>query len=229
MATILSIETSTPVSSVAIHRQGGLLASQCIHKDQSHAENLLPSIHQLLQICKIGMRELDAIAVSQGPGSYTGLRIGTSTAKGFCFGTGARLIAINSLKAMAYGVRKYFDEDSLLCPMLDARRMEVYCMMLKQDLTVVEQTQARIIDENAFQEYLTRGKVVFFGDGAMKCKKLLAHSNALFIEAVSPSAVQIGAMAGISYKNEQFENVEYFEPLYLKDFIAKKPSRKNLV
>jgi tRNA threonylcarbamoyladenosine biosynthesis protein TsaB len=229
MATILSIETSTPVSSVAIHRQGGLLASQCIHKGQSHAENLLPSIHQLLQICKIGMRELDAIAVSQGPGSYTGLRIGTSTAKGFCFGTGARLIAINSLKAMAYGVRKYFDEDSLLCPMLDARRMEVYCMMLKQDLTVVEQTQARIIDENAFQEYLTRGKVVFFGDGAMKCKKLLAHSNALFIEAVSPSAVQIGAMAGISYKNEQFENVEYFEPLYLKDFIAKKPSRKNLV
>jgi tRNA threonylcarbamoyladenosine biosynthesis protein TsaB len=136
MAIILSIETSTPTSSIAIHDAGNLVSSQSIHKSKSHSEYLVPSIKYLCETSGIEINEIGAVAISKGPGSYTGLRIGTSTAKGLCYGLEAKLIAVNTLEAMAYGMRKYFAEETMLCPMLDARRMEVYCLVMGSDFSL---------------------------------------------------------------------------------------------
>lgn len=230
MPLLLSIETSTKTSSIAIHENGELISSQNVHVEKSHAEYLALSIKYLMQTSGLSIKSIDAVAISRGPGSYTGLRIGTSTAKGICYAMDAKLIGINSLEAMAYGMTKYQYEDIFLCPMIDARRMEVYCLVAKKDLTIVEKTCAKIIDENSFSELLTDKKIIFFGDGAIKCKAVLGHTkNAIFIEGVHPSAEHIGALAWKAYRNNQFEDTAYFEPFYLKDFVAKKPSRKNLV
>lgn len=229
MAIILSIETSTPTSSIAIHDAGNLVSSQSIHKSKSHSEYLVPSIKYLCETSGIEVKEISAVAISKGPGSYTGLRIGTSTAKGLCYGLDAKLIAVNTLEAMAYGMRKYFAEEVMLCPMLDARRMEVYCLVMDSDFSLIEKTQAKIIDENAFKGLLQKNKIIFFGNGANKCKEMINSANAMFIDDIYPSAVQVGELAWDKHNKNQFEDVAYFEPFYLKDFIAKKPSRKNLV
>ncbi len=174
------------------------------------------------------MKSIDAVAISKGPGSYTGLRIGASTAKGICYALDARLIAINTLKSMAHGMAKYYEKNTILCPMIDARRMEVYCLVTDTDLNTLEPTQAKIIDENSFSPLLEKHKMVFFGNGAMKCKPLLGHyRNAIFIEGEYPSAEHSGTLAWNKWKKKQFEDVAYFEPFYLKDFVAKKTSRKS--
>ena len=230
MAIILSIETSTKTSSIAIHEDGILISSQHIHVEKSHSEYLAPSIKYLVETSGLQMNSIDAVAVSKGPGSYTGLRIGTSTAKGLCYALDAKLIGINTLEAMVYGIKKYQFGDALFCPMIDARRMEVYCLIAKNDLSMVEPTQAKVIDEASFSDILAENEIVFFGNGAMKCASSLGNSeNAIFIEDVDPSAEHVGALAWGAYVQNQFENVAYFEPFYLKDFIAKKPSGKKLV
>ncbi|MCK5280566.1 MAG: tRNA (adenosine(37)-N6)-threonylcarbamoyltransferase complex dimerization subunit type 1 TsaB [Cyclobacteriaceae bacterium] len=230
MAIILSIETSTLTSSIAIHEDGRLISSQNIHLDKSHSEYLTPSIKYLFETSGLQLNAIDAVAISKGPGSYTGLRIGTSTAKGICYALDSKLIAVNSLEAMAYGMAKYQFEDVLLCPMIDARRMEVYCLIAKNDLSIVEKTQAKIIDESSFSNLLSDSKIIFFGNGAIKCKSVLDHSeNAIFIKEIVPSADHIGVLAWKAYQQRIFENLAYFEPFYLKDFIAKKPSAKKMV
>lgn len=230
MATILSIETSTKTSSIALHENGGLVSSQHIHVDKSHSEYLTLSIKNLIDTSGLTMKSIDAVAVSKGPGSYTGLRIGTSTAKGICYALDAKLIGINTLEAMAFGMAKFMDSETFLCPMIDARRMEVYCLVANHDLETLEPTQAKIIDETSFSEYLSERKVVFFGNGAMKCKEVLGHGkNALFIDGIDPSAEHVGELALRKYSKNEFEDTAYFEPFYLKDFIAKKPSANKLV
>lgn len=230
MAIILSIETSTLTSSIAIHEDGQLISSQNIHVEKSHSEYLAPSIKYLFETCGLKMKAIDAVAISKGPGSYTGLRIGTSSAKGICYALDVKLIGINSLIAMARGMIKYHFEDALFCPMIDARRMEVYCLVTKNDLSIVENTQAKIIDESSFANLLIDNQVIFFGNGAIKCKPALDYSEkAIFIENINPSAEHIGILAWEAYQQKKFEDLAYFEPFYLKDFIAKKPSVKKMV
>lgn len=230
MAIILSIESSTSTSSIAIHKAGQLISSQHIHVDKSHAEYLALSIKNLFETGGISMKEIDAVAISKGPGSYTGLRIGTSTAKGICYALDVNLIAVNTLESMAYGMAKFLFEDVLLCPMIDARRMEVYCLTATKDLKIIEETQAKIINTDSFSGLLASQKIVFFGNGAQKCKSVLGENkNAIFIDGIYPSAEDVGALGWNTYQNNQFENTAYFEPYYLKDFIAKKPSANKLV
>ena len=230
MALILSIETSTPASSVALHKDGDLIAFLHIHISKSHSQYLAPSIEYLFKVSGMAMKSIDAVAISEGPGSYTGLRIGTSTAKGVCYALDAKLIAVNTLKSMANGMAKYHEKNTLLCPMIDARRMEVYCLVADTQLNILEPTTAKIIDEQAFSELLQTHKMVFFGNGAMKCKPILEHhEHALFIDGEHPSAEQTGYLAWKAWQRKKFEDPAYFEPFYLKDFIAKKPSGKSLI
>ncbi len=230
MAIILSIETSTPISSIALHDSGKLISEQTIYKNKSHSQYLVPSIKNLCETSGIKIKDIQAVAISEGPGSYTGLRIGTSSAKGLCFGLDIPLIAVNTLVAMANGMRKFYKDDLLLCPMLDARRMEVYCIVMDLNGDILNETSALIIDGNSFADLLKQYRMLFFGDGALKCKPILKHhQNAIFIDHVYPSAVHIGEMAWDKYTLNQFEDLAYFEPFYLKDFIAKKPSAKKLV
>ena len=230
MAVILSIESSTKTSSIALHEGERLISSLNIHLDKSHSEYLTPSIKYLVEASGLKMEQIDAVAISKGPGSYTGLRIGTSTAKGICYALDAKLIAINTLEAMAFGMSKLYVEDVLFCPMIDARRMEVYCLLANSKGGIIENTQAKIIEESSFEQYLTAQRILFFGNGATKCKPILGHEkNAFFIDNIHPSAEHIGTIAWTNFQNDQFEDVAYFEPYYLKDFIAKKPSAKKLV
>lgn len=230
MAVILSIETSTKTSSIAIHESGTLISSLNVHLEKSHSEYLTLSIKYLLKTSGIKIDTLDAVAISKGPGSYTGLRIGTSTAKGICYALDTKLISVNTLEAMALGMAKYKDANALLCPMIDARRMEVYCLVANKNMNVIAKTQAKIIDQSSFKDLLKNNTMIFFGNGASKCKDELGSSkNAIFIENIYPSAEHVGALAWESYQKDQFENTAYFEPFYLKDFIAKKPSINKLV
>lgn len=229
MTLILSIETSTKTSSVALHNDGKLIAAQHIHVEKSHSEYLTLSIKHLFTTSGLKTNELEAVAISKGPGSYTGLRIGTSSAKGICYALDAKLIAINTLEAMAHGVAMHYSDDVILCPMIDARRMEVYCRLSYSDSSVVEETQAKIIDEYSFNEYLIKSKMVFFGNGSEKCNEVIKSKNAAFLKDIHPSAEHIGALAWSAYQQQKFEDTAYFEPYYLKDFITKKPSANKLV
>lgn len=225
---ILSIETATKVCSVALHQQGELVVSQHLHIDKSHSGLLTVLIKNSLLYAGIGMQDVAAVAVSEGPGSYTGLRIGTSTAKGLCFAQDVPLIAVNTLEAMAADVARFVPKNAWLCPMIDARRMEVYCLLADTQGNVVLPQTPKVIGENSFGEELKEKIVYFFGDGAAKCKAVLGgNENACFIEGVVPSAVAIGALATEKYQKQQFENLAYFEPVYLKEFQGTKP--KTLV
>ena len=224
---ILSIETSTKVCSVALHQNGELLAESTLYVDKSHSEKLAVLIKDLLSYAEVGTKDLSAVAIASGPGSYTGLRIGTSTAKGLCYALSIPLIAINTLEAMAYGATKHLTEEVLICPMLDARRMEVYYLLTDSNLTSIQPTAAKIIDEESFQEELSNNKILFFGNGASKCQPVIGNNpNALFINTQSISAVNVGELAWVKFNNQEIENLAYFEPEYLKEFKAIKP--KNL-
>lgn len=176
------------------------------------------------------LNDLDAIAVGKGPGSYTGLRVGVSTAKGLCFALDKPLIAINTLEAMSLQVIPFFAKDMLFCAMIDARRMEVYASVFDAENNIILQTKAIIMDENSFVDLLQDRKIVFFGDGADKCKKLLSENpNAIFInQEIRPSAQTVGQLAIQAFTNNSFEDLAIFEPYYLKDFMSP-PSRKAAV
>ena len=173
------------------------------------------------------LKDLDAIVIAKGPGSYTGLRVGISTAKGLCYALDKPLIAINTLEAMSLQVIPFFSKDMLFCPMIDARRMEVYAAVFNSESTFVMETKAVIMDENSFGDLLQNNKIVFFGDGAEKCRKLLSENkNAIFLdEDIRPSAKTIGRLALKSFAESHFEDLAGFEPYYLKDFMTP-PSRK---
>lgn len=226
MATILSIETSTTVCSAALHDQGKLLSLEITHTPNSAASQLAVMIDKLLKGSSI---KIEAVAVSGGPGSYTGLRIGVATAKGICYALSLPLIALNSLEIMTIQMNNTKPEtsDSLLCPMIDARRMEVYTMLFNGKLDVIQNVSASIIDETSYADILNYKKIYFFGNGSAKCKDTITHPNAKFVDGIFPSAGWMGGLAFNSFREKKFEDVSEFEPLYLKDFIAKKP--KSLV
>jgi tRNA threonylcarbamoyladenosine biosynthesis protein TsaB len=227
MALILSLETSTSVSSVALFKDSEMIFSNVNIKEKSHSGSLLKLIQNSVEISGYSLKGLEGVAVSKGPGSYTGLRIATSVAKGLCFALDIPLIAINTLESMAWGINIYNTEKMLLCPMIDARRMEVYCMVLDHQLKVIEGTMAKIIEENSFDELLEDNQIIFFGDGAEKTIKYIgSHSNSRFIENFYPQAAYIGVLAGKKFSSKDFEDLAYFEPYYLKEFISFK-SLKN--
>ena len=219
MSLILSIETSTKVCSVALHREQTLLASSEILIEKSHSKFITVLIENLFSHSGEEMKSLDAVAVSKGPGSYTGLRIGVSTAKGICYALEKPLIAIDTLKSMAFEANRFNIQKALLCPMIDARRMEVYCALYDSDLNCKEEVNAKIIDESSFKETLSEQPVLFFGDGSQKCAAVIKNKNAFFIENVYPSAINIGTLALKAFEETQFEDLAYFEPFYLKDFV----------
>ncbi|HZY38484.1 MAG TPA: tRNA (adenosine(37)-N6)-threonylcarbamoyltransferase complex dimerization subunit type 1 TsaB [Mucilaginibacter sp.] len=224
---ILQIETATSSCSVALASEGKVLAFKQLAGRNVHAEMITLFIGEVTAAAGIRYSDLDAIAVSSGPGSYTGLRIGVSTAKGLCFALDKPLIAIETLEAMAYGVvnRPGYQgvHDTLLCPMIDARRMEVYTAVFNSGGARVKPTAAEIIDEDSFCDLLADRKILFFGDGAEKCREALGSSgNAMFLTDFINSATDLTAKALEKLRKRVFEDVAYFEPFYLKDFIAGK-------
>lgn len=222
MALILSLETSSKACSVALHNHGELIKSLEIHEAQAHASKLALLISDILKGSAIEINRIEAIAVSAGPGSYTGLRIGTSTAKGICFALNIPLIAIKTLHLLAWQVQDKQRMNGLLCPMIDAKRMEVYCQVLNSDMQIISPVQAKVIDETSFKELLQDHKLFFFGDGAEKCKSVVNHVNANFIDDVYPSASALGRIAFLKFRKKEFEDLKDFVPFYLKDFVAKK-------
>ncbi len=226
MGLILSIETATKVCSVALHEDKELLGSQELHVDRSHSEYLAVMIKDLFRYTGKETKDLSAVAVSKGPGSYTGLRIGVSTSKGLCFGLDIPLISVNSLLVMAYDVNQYNLQGYDLCPMLDARRMEVYCLITDNQLNVKQETHSRILEDASFSKEIKESPILFFGNGMPKSRGILeGKENAFFIDNVHPKASNIGFMAYEKFKNKDFENTVTFEPFYLKDFIATKPRK----
>ena len=228
MALILSLETSTSVCSVAIAQDGRLIADKVSFENKSHATLLTVFVEQILAETGINALDLDAVAVSQGPGSYTGLRIGVSTAKGICYASGAKLIAIDTLKSMAIAARKADATVDLYCSMIDARRMEVYTALYDSALNRVSDTQALIIDADSFAEKLKTKKIAFYGDGADKCRQVIDSPNALFVEGVCPLARNMVGLAEEAFAAADFKDVAYFDPFYLKDFVATVPKHKVL-
>ena len=219
---ILNIETATTNCSVSLSKDGELIVlKEDNDKSYSHAERLHVYIDDVLKEAKINASDIDAIAVSKGPGSYTGLRIGVSAAKGLCFSLNKPLISIPTLDALANQVKS----DGLIVSMLDARRMEVYSAIYDSNYNQIRDTQAQILDETSFSDYLDSGKVSFIGNGVEKTKTLINHTNAIFVEDKLPSAREMCALAFNKYKISDTEDVAYFEPYYLKDFVALKPKK----
>ena len=222
MSCILNIETSTDACSVAVSHDG-----QCIYHDEdfsgpNHAERLGTFVDQAMSFTDNHAIPFDAVAVSCGPGSYTGLRIGVSMAKGICYARDLKLIAIPTLELLAVPVLlgEQVDDDALLCPMIDARRMEVYAAIYDRALRTVRGIQADIVDSNTYKEWLDQRPVYFFGNGACKCMEAINHPNARLIENVKPIAKNMFPLAEKRIAQQQFEDVAYFEPFYLKDFVA---------
>lgn len=206
--------------SVSLADKGELISCKELDNGYTHAENLHVFINDLLIQEKVIPSQLDAVAVGSGPGSYTGLRIGVSTAKGLAFSLNKPLLSVNTLKTMAMAVKEKANNEMLLCPMLDARRMEVYCAFFDFDLNEVRETSAQIITVENLNFFTQSKPLVFFGDGMPKCKSLLQNlPSALFIENISPSSKQQAKLSYQQYLNKNFEDVAYFEPFYLKDFM----------
>jgi len=231
---ILCIETASYVCSVALCERKQLIAYRESKADKSHASLLTVFIGELLEEHKLSASSLDAVAVSKGPGSYTGLRIGVSSAKGICYGAGIPLIAIGSLSSMFYGAKDRYsdllekDPATLICPMIDARRMEVYSSLFTLQGEEIEPVKAEVIDKSSYLEQLDKHKILFFGNGADKCKELIKHPNAIFAEGYELTASSLAIPSQEALENEVFEDVAYFEPYYLKDFVATIP-RKNIL
>lgn len=217
MATILCLETATTNCSVALSINGSVVAiEEDSNKLYSHAEKLHAFVEKVCAEASVSIQELDAIAVSMGPGSYTGLRIGVSAAKGLCFALEIPLISISTLESLASQISA---ETKFVVPMLDARRMEVYAAVFS-DNKQVRKTMAEIIVSDSFLEYLEQDAVTFVGSGVEKFKSVCNHSNAVFVENKLPSACQMAKLAEAKYKISDTEDVAYFEPYYLKDFIT---------
>ena len=227
MSTILHIETSTDVCSVAVSEDGQVIFDQEDHSGPNHAERLGTMVDEALSFTDNHAIPFDAVAVSCGPGSYTGLRIGVSMAKGVCYGRNLKLIAVPTLELLCVPIllREIPEENALLCPMLDARRMEVYAGIYDRGLKTIRPIQADIVEEDTYKEFLDKRPVYFFGNGAQKCKTAINHPNAHFIENIEPLAKWMQPLAEKRFLNEQFEDVAYFVPFYLKDFVAKMPKK----
>ncbi len=218
---ILNIETSTTNCSVSLSKDGEtFVLKEDYNNSYSHSERLHVYIDAVLKEGKINSKSLDAIAVSKGPGSYTGLRIGVSAAKGLCYALDKPLISTSTLKALAHQINI---EDGVIVPMLDAKRMEVYSAIFNSNYHQIRETEAQVLDTASFNEYLENGKVYFIGNGVEKTKALITHPNAVFVENKLPSAKEMSKLAYDKYKKNDIENIAYFEPYYLKDFIALKP------
>lgn len=228
MALILNIDTSTSICSVALAKDGKVVALKENNEGLNHSVLLGTYIDELLKETQITPQHLDAVAISMGPGSYTGLRIGVSMAKGLCFGAAKPLIAVPTLQALALSVSSCLQEDAWYCPMIDARRMEVYTAFFdKQNQTLID-TKAEIIDEHSFADLLANHKIYFFGNGSDKIKNILTTSNACYLEQVETSAAHMPEISEQRFTKKLFEDVAYFEPFYLKDFIATTPKKKVL-
>jgi tRNA threonylcarbamoyladenosine biosynthesis protein TsaB len=223
MAIILSIETSTPVCSVALHGDGKILTALEVHQEYSHASKLAILVEEVTKLSDTPLDRIDAVALSSGPGSYTGLRIGTSLAKGLCYALDIPLISVPTLEAMAVLVSRFYPGDVLFCPMIDARRMEVYCQINDRDLSEIEPVQAKVIDSESFQSLLDVRPIVFFGSGAAKCRSVILHKNARFLENINPLASRFGELAYAKFEQGKFEDVTEFVPSYLKEFFMRKP------
>lgn len=221
---ILCLETATTNCSVALSLTGVCLQiKEDYDKKFSHAERLHTYIDSVLASAKAKKEDIKAIAVSKGPGSYTGLRIGVSAAKGLSFALDIPLISIPTLTALASQVKA--EPEAYIIPMLDARRMEVYAAVFDAEYTQIRETEAQVLDQHSFSEYLAKGKVYFIGSGVSKFKEICQHENAVFIEGKLPSAKEMCALANDKYQRQDFEDLAYFEPYYLKDFIAGKPKK----
>ena len=230
---ILCLETATPVCSVALNSACCTLSMRETEGQNAHSEKITNFIREVMEEAKIDYPQLDAVAVSQGPGSYTGLRIGVSTAKGICYAADLPLMAIDTLEAMAYGMKdklgSQIGPDDLLIPMIDARRMEVYASVFDANLNKINDTAALVIDENSFEDLRKDHRLWLFGDGAPKLSKLFENQpNIHIIDGFKPSAAYMKVLAERALQQQQFVDVAYFEPFYLKDFIAGKPHVKGL-
>ena len=222
MSCIQHIETSTQVCSVALSQDGVCLFDKADFEGPSHASILAGYVEEAVSFADSHAIPLDAVAVSKGPGSYTGLRIGVSEAKGVAYGRDARLLAVNSLKVLTVPTLLHAElpDDALLVPMIDARRMEVYCAVYNRALQEVWPTQALVVDEASFGELLDEHPLYFMGNGSDKCRAVIQHPNAHFIEGAVPLATQMIPLAEMAMAHEEFEDVAYFEPFYLKEFVA---------
>jgi len=215
---ILSVDTSTQVCSVAIHINGNLVANLETYKENSHSENLTLMIEQVCRFAGISLSDVSAFALAKGPGSYTGLRIGCSALKGLCFALDKPLIAISTLQVMAYGLLPMAESMDLVCPMIDARRMEVYQGLFSNTGEVSEAEKPLIIEENSFTELLRNRKILFAGSGSDKCRPVLKSDNAFFLSDYHPLAKNMGSLAHKAFLKNDFVDVAYFEPEYLKEF-----------
>ncbi|MBQ6953504.1 MAG: tRNA (adenosine(37)-N6)-threonylcarbamoyltransferase complex dimerization subunit type 1 TsaB [Bacteroidales bacterium] len=220
---ILCIETSTAVLSVALARDGAVVCERVCTEPRSQAALTAPLVKEVLDAAGITAGECDAVCVSAGPGSYTGLRVGVSTAKGLAFGAGIPLLSMGTLDILVEGVE---ETPAMIVPMIDARRMEVYTAVYSAGGDRLTEVEARVIGPDAFAEYLEQGEVLFVGDGALKCQEVITHPNARFREAF-PLARHMARRAQEDFDAGKFQDVAYFEPFYLKDFIAT-VSKKNL-
>ena len=230
---ILCLETSTSVCSVALNESCCTLAMRESDKPNAHSERITVFIKEVMDEVGIDYSQLDAVAVSQGPGSYTGLRIGVSTAKGVCYAAELPLMAIDTLQAMACGMRQkmaaQIEPDDLLIPMIDARRMEVYAAVFDAQLNRIQDTAAHVINEHSFEEFRKGHRLWLFGDGAPKLKEVFKDMPEVqIIDGLLPSAAFMAPLADQALREQRFVDVAYFEPFYLKDFVAGKPHVKGL-
>lgn len=228
MSCILNIETSTNVCSVAVSQDGTCIFNKEDRQGPNHAVILGVFVEEALSFIDSHAIPLDAVAVSCGPGSYTGLRIGLSIAKGICYGRDVKLIAIPTLELMCVPLllgEKIEEENALLCPMIDARRMEVYSQFFTKALKEVREIKADIVENDSYKDILNEQPVYFFGNGADKCEQTITHKNAHFIKNIVPLAKNMYPLAEKGMAQEQFEDVAYFVPFYLKDFVAKEAKK----
>ena len=220
---ILHIEASTECCSVALSQDGHIFFERTSHDDRSHAKVLAPFVQEALEAADSQGAKINAVALSSGPGSYTSLRIASSTAKGVCYGRDIPLIAIPTTAIMSVPVllREEIEEDALLCPMIDARRNEVYATVYDRALNVIKETHAEVVTPDSYKELLDRQPIYFFGNGAAKCSEIINHPNAHFLDKhKNPLAKNIMPLAERAWFNEKFEDIAYFEPFYLKNFVA---------
>ena len=225
MGLILSLETSTPVCALAIHEKGELLMEPTLHLEKSHSRELPVQARQMMETTGFTFHDLAAVAVAAGPGSYTGLRIGTSFAKGICYANNIPLIGIGSLASMALKVHNMAGDDAMYMAMMDARRMEVYMEVFNGSMEPILPARPVLLEEFDFDALLEAGKCYIFGDGSNKARDLITHPNARFIANIHPGANEMGILAWKRYEGGSWDDVAYFEPDYLKEFQATKPKR----
>lgn len=225
MSLIISIETSTPVCGIAVHDSGELKMEVSLHIEKSHARELARQVQLMMETLQLDYAKLSGVAVAGGPGSYTGLRIGTSFAKGLCYAHDLPLFAVSSLSAMAHRVQQMIGADAFYFPMMDARRMEVYAEIQDTNFETLLPQQPLLLEEYDFEVWLDQKPCYFFGDGSAKAETVISHPNARFVQGIVPSAHDIGVLAWGMFQREEQVDVAYFEPEYLKEFQATKPKK----